>query len=479
MNIRRRRGSEAAQPKEWNAAKAIYTALMGVLLVPGYFYVICTYTEPTFGGAPYAFPAIFWVLRCVTAVMALAIGKLWKDKGFLILTGYLLLKFLRVYLDTPASVFESTVSESLLCGLWVFSACYGLGHILSPKQIRGFFRICAVLWTVGAVIYAAIGIYAAWTDLQISNPDGLAYWTLADGGRLFLIYFVTVSGAVLSISAMIALCGMLTEKHMITRVLYGVAALIMLLALSLCDSRTAQVTVSAGIGMTVGIMILRLHRGREKRPWYAWALAVAAAGACFAVSVVAIMKTISVFSELKLRGGVLVSSALADGNGVAISNRGYKGGEAMLTSRPMIWRSAVNYMLQNRKVLLYGTSILNPMNGVNATPPLTFWASHCHCMPLMILLENGIPGVILVGCFLVYIGVCAFRIATSKKKPLWQMLIPAVIVSVLAGELVECFTWLRAGQVPVLPFVFVAMGFVSATGRKKNQLTNMKEEIVG
>ena len=78
-------------------------------------------------------------------------------------------------------------------------------------------------------------------------------------------------------------------------------------------------------------------------------------------------------------------------------------------------------------------------------------------MPLMILLENGIPGLLLIGSFLVMAARRAFRLLKGTEKR-WESMAIAVAVAIGTFELVECFTWLRASQAPMLPFFFIAIG---------------------
>ena len=90
---------------------------------------------------------------------------------------------------------------------------------------------------------------------------------------------------------------------------------------------------------------------------------------------------------------------------------------------------------------------------------MRFAAAHCHCMPLMIILENGIPGLLIVLAFLVLTAIRSFQLVNGNR-PTVQKIFPALVVSILVGELVECFTWLRSGTSPVLPFLFVIIGII-------------------
>ncbi len=81
--------------------KRIYMALMGLLLL-SYPYMMITYTHFT----TYAVPMGISVLRLCSAGLAICLGKLWKDKGFLILSAYLLWVFVRVAIANESGGIE-------------------------------------------------------------------------------------------------------------------------------------------------------------------------------------------------------------------------------------------------------------------------------------------------------------------------------------------------------------------------------------
>ena len=455
--------------RPWTIGKTVYASLMSLLLL-GYLVVMATYCDPTTTGRTFVYPGFVWILRVITAIMALFLGKLWRDKGFRILIVYLFLKLVRVIGDGGDYVFTASVSESILMGFWVFTACYGLARIYSKEQLKGFLNVNVSIWILGMVVYSCLGVYAAWTGQYIYTIGKGAVWGLVESNRLFLVYFPTVSGSVLSLSFVLALGCIATARHTYVKILFFLSLLPILIGLCLTDSRTAQVTVSAGIALMTGIYVLRMlqkqARKKGKRDWYAWVTAIITAGIVFIVFVLLCMKTITLFNQVRANG-LLIPRALAESSDekAIVSNRGYSGNN-LLTDRPMIWKSAIGVLMNNPLYLLWGTSIRNPMALVNASDTMTFSASHCHCMPLMILLENGIPGVLLIGAFLAKAAAASFRLVLNAENKRDIMLVPFV-VSIMLGELIECFTWLRGGQCPTLPFFFVAIGIIMTRGCKQ------------
>lgn len=447
--------------QSWSAPKIIYAILMSFLLL-GYMIIIATYKDTTLTGQVYNLPIQFWILRVITSVLAIYLGKLWKDKGFLILMAYLLLKAIRVAADNPAYLFEQGVSESLLTGLWVFSACYGLARIIEKDQLKKYLSINAAIWTAGMVIYSCLGIYAAWTGKNIYTIGEGSYWGIYDN-RLFLSYYVTTSGSVLSISGVIAFTGVFIYKNTHCKVLFLLSFICIIIALSLTDARGAQVSLSAGVAITIGIAFFSwlISIRNCKKSWAAWTMAIISVGVAFVLCIILCSRIIYYFNKIKTTG-LLIRTAYAEQIEEAqLSNRGFFGYNTF-SSRNIIWDHVINKIKDNPILLYKGTSIRDPMSYVN--PIWWITASHTHCMPLMILFENGIPGCLLICGFLGIICFRSIRLIVDKEYK-WELYLIPVIISVSVGELVECFTWLRSGQCPTLPFFFIAMGVIMTTGQ--------------
>ena len=79
-----------------------------------------------------------------------------------------------------------------------------------------------------------------------------------------------------------------------------------------------------------------------------------------------------------------------------------------------------------------------------------------------------------MGSFLVMIAVKTFRMIREKTYT-WDKTAIAVFLSISAGELIECFTWLRSGQTAVLPFYFVALGIISIAANKRKETNHSAE----
>ncbi len=464
--------------ERWSLPKLIYAILMGIILIS---YLVIQ----AFDHDPFALPTILVLPMMAAAVFGIWLGRLWKDKGFLLIVALLVLQIIRVAIKGGHLLFSDTVSESLFNGLWAIAGCYALGRILSVKQIKDFLRIFVAIWTIGMVIQCLIALYAAWTDHEILNLSGGSVWGIPYSiweeyiAERLLVGYVhpTVAGSTLSISGVLAFNALLAVPRKRERVLYGLAYLVIIITLGLTDARTSFLSLSAGIGVSVFSAVLWLIRrywkateqgeksGRKET--LAWLTAAACMIAVFTVSVIAVMKVAPVFNDVKTKGGGVITSARAEEEGEwkrKVQSRGFEGSDP-LNGRVNIWKEVIRHCTKNPKRLLFGESIAEPMAGPNIRLEST--VAHCHNMFIQILLESGLSGLLLVISFGISMAVKGFRIINSRKTTLWIRLLPALVVSVLVGDLAECFGWFRQWKIPALAFMFVAFGIINAYGDRK------------
>ena len=433
----------------WPPAKAAYTLLMAVCLLS--FLPMMAVNTGIDTISPY-----LWIARITAGFLAVWLGKLWKNKGFWILTAYTLLIFLRVWLEKPENLFQAEVAENLLSAIWIFGACYGLGFILGGKQLKHFLFLCAAVWTAGIVVFSCIGIYTVWTDRPIPiERDGLIGLY---GARLDIVYLATTTGSFLEITALIALICAITVKNRIGKTLFLLALFPVFLAIALTDSRTAFVSVSAGIGVLVFVTMFRAVQKRDSEKTKAgslkpWLIAVPAMFLTFFLILFLIQKVTPVFNHLKLRGLIPVAYAEERG-GEAVVTRGFTGGPQILTGRFELWTDVMKHIQSHPMTLLIGESKLAPTRSFND------YYAHCHCIYLQVLLESGIPGLLLLLAFILYTFTHNIRAVKHKTTPIWIALLTALPISLWVGDIVETFTWLRSSQCPMGAILFIAAGVI-------------------
>ena len=446
------------------AEKAVFIALSGSLIV-GYLYTII------WGCGPYSIPILIWILRLISSVIAIHLGRLWKRKIFLLLFAFVGYQFLRTWTVDPGLIFTEEGSTKLLAGFWMCTACFGLGYILKGKELKRFLAISAAVWTIGMMVYSGIGLYAAWTDIVVDGPGVGAWWNqFGHFARYELIYVPTTSGNILSLGAMIALIALLSTKNLPIKIFYLIAFLELMLMISLTISRTAEVAVSTGIGAAGGIALFnQLNKRNKRRIWLNRVVSICLAGGIAAIALVGVMKLPTLFNHLKQSGSLLMNTALAEaeegGKGIVVSRGLLNNGQIELSGRGYLWAGVLNYLKEHPMDLLLGRSICSPLADFGE---LSIY-EHCHNGLLQVFLESGLIGLSMILCLLVTVFIRAIRIIGKDQYPLWAELIPALVAAIWVGDLAECFTYFRASQIPIGAFMFIAMGIICALGEKDKE----------
>ena len=81
-------------------------------------------------------------------------------------------------------------------------------------------------------------------------------------------------------------------------------------------------------------------------------------------------------------------------------------------------------------------------------------------MLLMVLNENGIPGLLLILSLVAMAIRRCWQLVVRDGAKSWITPLVAVLGSVMVGELVECFTWFRAGDNATMALFFITIGII-------------------
>lgn len=454
------------QEKSWTAAKILYTGLTGFCLL-GYLWLL------VIGAGINNMPPVILIARLASVPLALYLGRPWRDKGFWILSIYTLLFSLRCFIPDPNSIFYEEVAENILSALWLFGACYSLARILNNKQLKVFLSVCTGIWIFGVVICSCISIYAAWTG-QIINTLGEGFFgveELAGRIRLFFVYLPTTAGSILGIT--ILLCALLAVciKSKKGKFIFIIFLIPLFLVLGLTDSRTAYISVPAGFGVMVFSGVFHHYQTKSSKNTQrssakAYIIGLVAMVVVFFLLVILILQITPVFNHVKTRGVIPVAYAEEAGKNTVVSSSGFSGAR-VLTGRAELWSSVIEHIKKNPIILLIGESKLEPLRGFDQ-----FFA-HCHCLYLQVLLESGIPGLLLFLSFIIYTIVHAIKVIRTPDLPLWIRLLPALPISLWVGDIAETFTWLRSSQCPMGAIAIISAGIICA--QKTKLCVNIKQ----
>ncbi|MBR3020607.1 MAG: O-antigen ligase family protein [Clostridia bacterium] len=455
-----------------------YTGLMCFLLLT-YLWIIMIYNGSS------KTPDWIWIGRLTAALLGIYLSKSWKNSTFQLLVLFLTVLLARGIIrqgNTPSDY--RTILRIAVNGLWVWGGCYSLGRVLTKEQFKVFFKIFGSAWTIGMAACALCGLYASWMRVRIPNLSGerfIGLWGPAAQARLELVFLSTVSGGFMAMSVIIAIICLLCFQKKLVKCLFSFAALLMLLALALTDSRSAQVSVSGGAAVLAWILLLHreqkpLSRFSPARPptrrlliSFAWAAATFV-GMLFLIQLIN-----PAFDQLKrasLHWPVFRSEAMAGEEQIISANRGFFG-EHTSTGRAEIWGATLTYLRYNPKYLLIGKSVIDPITDVNALLSEEYQAGHCHNILLQVLLESGLPGLLLLCMIIFSIGKQAVKLAMDGSSPLWQRAFTALAAAICVEDLAECVSSLNGHYLPFLAVLNISAGLISS-GTEENGLVTFQ-----
>ena len=290
------------------------------------------------------------------------------------------------------------------------------------------------------------------------------------------MYLPTISGSILGISALICTLLATCVHNKSLKFLFIFSLLSFFLSLALTDSRTAYISVPAGLAvMAFSAMFhyyqLKTSNTIKKHHIKPWLFSGIVMLVVFVISVLLILQITPLFNSIRIRGIIPVAYA-EEVEKTAVSVSGF-GGNRVLTGRAELWTSVINYIKQNPIVLLIGESKLGPLRGFNQ-----FFA-HCHCIYLQVLLESGIPGLLLFLFFIIYTITHAIKVIRTPSLPLWIRLLPALPISLWVGDIAETFTWLRSSQCPMGAIAIISAGIICAQKTDRcGKIKRINESII-
>ena len=448
--------------------------LMAGILFTFLYRIIEMLWLPNLDAAAQYLPTLWGLLAGALAVR----GQALRRKTTWVLASGLALIFLRCFFGGRDTFYWGY--RSVIYGVLAFGVCYQTAFGLSKKRLLTFLRLLLALWTLFMAGLSLVGIWAALYDQTITTAAGGVYRIGVTYSRLYLLTFCTNSGSNLALSLLAALIGMLLTRNPLGRVLYVLASLVQYAALGLTVARTAFISVSIALGLLLACGLMAKLRGKRLSEKLVRLISFILAAALAAGSFLLLSKSPDLFGDVKeqVRSSTDVVESTDTEEGAdteeaaatpaprstntqsTVQRRPITMDENMLTQRQFAWQAVYRYIRQHPETLLYGTSVVMPMAEVNPLADIENAAwDHAHNMYIQILLECGIPGIILLVLFLYSLARAALRLFFSKDKPLWQRALPVIPICILISELAECMTML-VYNLPALAFLMLFSGLV-------------------
>ena len=449
--------------------------LMAGILFTFLYRIIEMLWLPNLDAAAQYLPAFWGLLAGALAVR----GQALRRKTTWVLASGLALIFLRCFFGGRDTFYWGY--RSVIYGVLAFGVCYQTAFGLSKKRLLTFLRLLLALWTLFMARLSLVGIWAALYDQTITTAAGGVYRIGVTYSRLYLLTFCTNSGSNLALSLLAALIGMLLTRNPLGRVLYVLASLVQYAVLGLTVARTAFISVSIALGLLLACGLMAKLRGKRLSEKLVRLISFILAAALAVGSFLLLSKSPDLFGDVKeqVRSNTAANTDVVESTDTeegadteeaaaprsantqsTVQRRPITMDENMLTQRQFAWQAVYRYIRQHPETLLYGTSVVMPMAEVNPLADIENAAwDHAHNMYIQILLECGIPGIILLVLFLYSLARAALRLFFSRDKPLWQRALPVIPICILISELAECMTML-VYNLPALAFLMLFSGLV-------------------
>ncbi len=374
--------------------------------------------------------------------------------------------------------------------------CPAVAVLLTKGELKRLLRIFAAVWTV---IYAGLsiaGLYCVATGTvvyEFGQKYALGikeHWEAYVGLTLWDTSTNMTAGH-LCAAMMVAMAGIALTKNKAGKTLFGLAMIPMFFALAMTGSRSGELSSFFGFGVAAASVLLIPLRKKVNHAVLRAALcllliAVMTVAGLFAYRGAQILmnRTMSARAELFLSAAraeeageapaaseeptaepAPESLTVRDDSPTAIRVRSFFQTD-FLGGRQYIWGAAFEALGKKPSILLAGTSIplwKTEMQSLSNFP----WASHLHNIYLQILVETGIPGLVMALIFVFFVLRAVFRLFRDTDRPLWERWIILPVVPILLIENVEAMTRLGSrGYLAPLLMLFAGAAIV-LSGKEK------------
>ena len=447
------------------AIDIIYAVIAGLMLLH-HFYVLLHYPViPT--GATRLAP--FWI---VFAAITVLLGKSWQNGSFWLAAVFFIFSFERLYIEKLIVTGETAVYFS--SAIYSFFICLSAFSILRPSVWKPFLQILCSLWAVAILALSIVGLYVSWTGGQIANLVGTTNYMFK--GRLSLFAIPTITSSILGSGIIMMLVGFSVSTHKPIRLFYLLSCFVALVTNSLTDSRSSFLMIALMLTGVMSLGLWTIYRNQKgnnfsgKKTMLVVILLVVFFCGCFYGTIEGQRYLGPQFVEIRNNGYIIPSAkaeesitektteSTATPEPPKFSQRNVWISDStdinyILSDRFSAWQKGFKYIRDNPDTLLYGLSI------DGSVAPIVGREDHSHNILLQILLEGGIPTLLLYLSLMFYGVYHAFRLWNRRGIPFWQRVLPLPVFSILLLEMAECLTHFSFGLPPMTLFWF----FLGAT----------------
>ena len=447
------------------AIDIIYAITAGLMLLH-HFYVLLYYPVIPAGATKFA---PLWI---VFATLTILLAKSWHTCSFWLVSIFLIFSFERLYNNNFSIASNDMVF--FISAIYALFICINVFSVLRPSVRTIFLKALCALWATAILIMSVTGLFAAWTGIRPQNLVGVDSRVIR--GRLYMLGAATTTASNLGCGVLMALIGFSISKRKSVKFLFLFVCLIAITANSLTDSRSSFYMLAFMIAEMICLGFWTIYRKQmtENQSVKKNALVITTLMICFYGAIVCQRYLGPKFIEIRNLGGVIpvaraeepikeiVQESTISPTITAIPPQFTQRDiwlseessiEDTFNGRINLWRLAFEYIHNHPKTLLYGVSVDGSVTSIISRE------DHSHNLLIQILLEGGLPALLLFLSLVFYGTYHAFRLWNRRCIPFWQRVLPLPVFSILLWEMAECLTHFSYGHPPMTLFWF----FLGAT----------------
>ena len=358
---------------------------------------------------------------------------------------------------------------------WFFY--YPVGRLLTRQELRRTVGWIAGFWVASMVFLGVLGIVASVGRFLLYTRGDATNIGIQQDGRLAMGYYCVLTAQNLVLACSLALFLMFTFRKRWVWALCGVSLAVLFVAVGLTDGTNAMLTIGLLFGLAVFVLVTERVCPRT---WKGIAIGAAAALAVFFLSYSLNTRVIgwlgaSPTREIHLdnwqtsaqmvsvehdalRGIRLSAPAVPEGADQPDEDLSHREIDATMHGRTQIWKRTLEALLTNEQnALLIGATPLGFQDLIQPRD-FSYHVNVVHNMYLQVVLEWGLPGLVIMALFLALFAICAFRLLFGEGIPVWERFLPCMALAFLFSELADSFCDLNAVTVSLyLMFLFLGM----------------------
>lgn len=325
---------------------------------------------------------------------------------------------------------------SLMAG-WFFAL--RLPRSTTDAQIEDEFTAIAMVYMICYLPFILVALYSLFSGRLIQTPldaKGLGLETAGFlKGRLRVLENQNICGRVMMMNILFSIFILLRRRKKGIRIFSLFVLIVNLIGITHVQSRGSTISLAIAIGvLAFRCVYLWLHKRRVR--------VIAGVASCAAAFFLVIGFTnvlLDVDIAIARKTAVIIDEELMKQDTYAKQNGQF---DVESTGRVLIWNTTLKYLKTHPKQLLLGVNSTKPMQEIAMGEEYVTTMKHVHNVLLDCIVQLGLPYLLIVLAFLVYMVPKCWRVLTRRCRD-GSCIFVAMIVGLLADGMVEIMLFSR------------------------------------